>query len=149
MVPGSTLMYGSNFCSRTLSPRRSNNMPMEAHVSPLPSELTTPPVTKMNLVMRSGSPQRSGRTWWAIWAAGSETSPRHYTGNDDPGHLQPGSPLRRAGPGSVLGHKTLIIRWRIDAAPGMSDDPDANRPAMPKRPELLQLLQLLQRVRGE
>jgi hypothetical protein len=33
-------------------------MPIEAHVSPLPSELTTPPVTKMCFVM---SPSRSGR----------------------------------------------------------------------------------------
>ena len=46
MVPGSTLIYGSSFCMRTRSPRCSNNMPIEALVSPLPSELTTPPVTK-------------------------------------------------------------------------------------------------------
>src|SRR5438128_3267268 len=51
MVPGSTLMYGSNFCSRTVSPRRSSSMPMEAAVRPLPNELTTPPVTKMCLAM--------------------------------------------------------------------------------------------------
>src|SRR4051812_44278233 len=49
MVPGSTLIYGSNFCSRTRRPRCSRSMPTEAQVSPLPSELTTPPVTKICL----------------------------------------------------------------------------------------------------
>ena len=38
---------------RTDSPRCSSNMPIEALVSPLPSELTTPPVTKICLLMRS------------------------------------------------------------------------------------------------
>src|SRR5436189_6482620 len=52
MVPGSTLMYGSNFCSRMRRPRCSSNMPIEAQVSPLPRELTTPPVTKMCLAIR-------------------------------------------------------------------------------------------------
>ena len=44
-------MYGSSFCIRTRRPRCSSSMPIEALVSPLPSELTTPPVTKMCLVM--------------------------------------------------------------------------------------------------
>ena len=44
-------MYGSNFWSRTRSPRCSSSMPIEAQVSPLPSELTTPPVTKMCLAI--------------------------------------------------------------------------------------------------
>src|SRR3989442_14902551 len=47
MVPGSTLRYGSNFCNATFRPRFSNSVPSEAAVSPLPKELTTPPVTKM------------------------------------------------------------------------------------------------------
>src|SRR5271166_1906909 len=47
MVPGSTLRYGSNFCNETLSPRLSIRQPMEAAANPLPSEDTTPPVTKM------------------------------------------------------------------------------------------------------
>src|ERR1051326_3788589 len=54
MVPGSTLMYGSNFCSRTRRPRRSSNNPIEALVIPLPRELTTPPVTKMCLAIDRG-----------------------------------------------------------------------------------------------
>src|SRR5690606_6980147 len=48
---GSTLMYGSSFCIRTVRPRRSSTMPTEALVRPFPSELTTPPVTKICLVI--------------------------------------------------------------------------------------------------
>ena len=51
MVPGSTLMYGSNFWIVTLSPRCLSSRPSDAAVMPLPSPLTTPPVTKMCLVM--------------------------------------------------------------------------------------------------
>src|SRR5215471_20803644 len=47
IVPGSTLRYGSNFCSETFSPRLSMRQPIEAAASPLPREDTTPPVTKM------------------------------------------------------------------------------------------------------
>src|SRR5689334_18628425 len=45
-------MYGSSFCIRTFSPRPSSSIPIDALASPLPSELTTPPVTKMNLVIQ-------------------------------------------------------------------------------------------------
>src|SRR5688572_7333576 len=48
MVPASTLMYGSIFRSVTRKPRASSNDPIEAAASPLPSDDTTPPVTKMN-----------------------------------------------------------------------------------------------------
>src|SRR6185369_8555344 len=47
MVPASTLMYGSIFCNVTRKPRASSSEPMEADASPLPSDDTTPPVTKM------------------------------------------------------------------------------------------------------
>ena len=50
MVPGSTLMYGSSFCMVTRRPRCLSKRPSDAAVSPLPSELATPPVTKMCLV---------------------------------------------------------------------------------------------------
>src|SRR5688572_26346277 len=54
MVPGSTLMYGSNFISVTEKPRASRMAPTEEAATPLPREETTPPVMKMNLVaMRS------------------------------------------------------------------------------------------------
>ncbi len=50
MVPGSTLMYGSSFIRVTEKPRASRMAPTEAAATPLPSEETTPPVTKMYLV---------------------------------------------------------------------------------------------------
>src|ERR1044071_6666598 len=50
MVPGSTLMYGSNFISVTEKPRDSRMAPTEAAATPLPREDTTPPVMKMYLV---------------------------------------------------------------------------------------------------
>ncbi len=50
MVPGSTLMYGSNFCIVTLRPRSTSRRPSDAAAMPFPREETTPPVTKMYLV---------------------------------------------------------------------------------------------------
>ena len=50
MVPGSTLMYGSNFWMATERPRATSSCPIEAAAIPLPSEDTTPPVTKMKRV---------------------------------------------------------------------------------------------------
>ena len=49
MVPGSTLMYGSNFCSDTLRPRDFSSRPSEAAVMPFPNDETTPPVTNTYL----------------------------------------------------------------------------------------------------
>src|SRR5215471_1777872 len=46
IVPGSTLRYGSNFCSCTRSPRAFKRRPSEAATMPFPSADTTPPVTK-------------------------------------------------------------------------------------------------------
>src|SRR3954465_2681863 len=57
MVPGSTLRYGSNFIMLTLKPRLSSRHPIEAADSPLPSEDTTPPVTKMYFADIVSSPQ--------------------------------------------------------------------------------------------
>src|ERR1700736_4074479 len=51
MVPGSTLIYGSSSAMLTLSPRASRMAPRDADAMPLPSEETTPPVTKTNRVM--------------------------------------------------------------------------------------------------
>src|SRR5918996_4762865 len=50
IVPGSTLMYGSNFCIVTLNPRSTSSRPSDAAAMPFPREETTPPVTKMYLV---------------------------------------------------------------------------------------------------
>src|SRR5579864_1584242 len=51
MVPGSTFRYGSNFWSVTFRPRLSSKHPMDAAAIPLPSDETTPPVTKMCLAI--------------------------------------------------------------------------------------------------
>src|SRR5688572_10455865 len=51
-------MYGSNFCIETFRPMLSRSIAMLEQVRPLPSELTTPPVTKMCLV--TVSPHCSG-----------------------------------------------------------------------------------------
>ena len=58
--PGSTLMYGSNFCICTFSPRALSSRPSEVAVMPLPSDETTPPVTKTYFGGRGprGPPQR-------------------------------------------------------------------------------------------
>src|SRR5215471_10997357 len=50
MVPGSTLRYGSSFWIVILRPRVSSRLPIDAEARPFPSDDTTPPVTKMNLV---------------------------------------------------------------------------------------------------
>src|SRR5581483_5414459 len=46
IVPGSTLRYGSNFCSWTRRPRAFSSRPSDAATMPFPSAETTPPVTK-------------------------------------------------------------------------------------------------------
>jgi hypothetical protein len=45
-------MYGSSFWIETETPRLLSKRPSDAAVIPFPSELTTPPVKKMNLAMR-------------------------------------------------------------------------------------------------
>ena len=52
-------MYGSSFCSVTRRPRSLSRRPSEDAVRPLPSELATPPVTKMCFGMTG--PQRTAR----------------------------------------------------------------------------------------
>src|SRR5262245_4374994 len=44
-------MYGSAFTIVTVRPRASSNAPIDAEATPLPRDDTTPPVTKMNLVL--------------------------------------------------------------------------------------------------
>src|SRR3954454_13441644 len=56
IVPGSTLMYGSNFCTETFRPRAFKSRPSDAAVIPLPSDETTPPVTNTYLVIGSQPP---------------------------------------------------------------------------------------------
>ena len=51
IVPGSTLMYGSSLRLVTRMPREARIAASDAAAMPFPSEETTPPVTKTNLVM--------------------------------------------------------------------------------------------------
>src|SRR5690242_7639036 len=55
MVPASTLIYGSIFCSVTRKPRASSSAPIEAAARPFPRDDTTPPVTKMYFGANSSS----------------------------------------------------------------------------------------------
>jgi hypothetical protein len=50
IVPGSTFRYGSNFWTSTFRPRAFSSRPSDAAVIPLPSDETTPPVTKTYFV---------------------------------------------------------------------------------------------------
>src|SRR5258706_9958716 len=56
-------MYGSNFCSVTRKPRASSSAPMDAAAIPLPSPETTPPVTKMYLVLIGHASGWFERVW--------------------------------------------------------------------------------------
>ena len=47
-------MYGSNFIIVTRSPRSTSSRPSDAAAMPFPSDETTPPVTKMYLVVSRG-----------------------------------------------------------------------------------------------
>src|SRR5262249_1279637 len=61
IVPGSTLMYGSNFWTWILSPRALRSAPSDAAVMPFPSDETTPPATKTYFTGRAvtcGLPER-------------------------------------------------------------------------------------------
>ena len=51
-MPGSTLRYGSSLSTETEIPLFFRIRPMDATLMPFPTELTTPPVTKTNLVIR-------------------------------------------------------------------------------------------------
>src|SRR6476620_1790916 len=62
IVPGSTLRYGSSFCMVTCRPRAVSNCPRLDAVSPLPSEETTPPVTKRCLVAVCGCLRNAGKS---------------------------------------------------------------------------------------
>src|SRR5947209_19770599 len=98
-------MYGSNFCRRTRSPRCSSSIPIEAQVSPLPSELTTPPVTKICLAMEVPSPRC--RPWLLLYPRGGALTNRPISGH-----------------GTA---KTLVFLQRVNAPPHVLHDADLDR----------------------
>src|SRR5438105_7294510 len=71
IVPGSTLRYGSNFCSCTFRPRALRSRPSDAATIPFPRADTTPPVTKTYLGARVLTGFQSSR------AVGREASATH------------------------------------------------------------------------
>src|SRR5271169_4733359 len=71
MVPGSTLIYGSSFCTATLNPRSLRIKPDAAAVTPFPTDETTPPVKKRYFVVISHLVRGIQRRW------GGRLSPPH------------------------------------------------------------------------
>src|SRR6187551_1154089 len=89
MVPGSTLMYGSSFIIVTRRPRASRIAAREAAAMPLPSEETTPPVTKMSRVMGEPAAGKPHFTGWrpaprASREKGAKRPPGRHTGRPFP-----------------------------------------------------------------
>src|SRR4051812_2296235 len=75
IVPGSTLMYGSNFCRPTVRPRETRSRPREAAAMPFPRLETTPPVTKMYRVLLAMQPFRASvEKEAATVASGADTA---------------------------------------------------------------------------
>src|SRR5262245_13780334 len=77
IVPGSTLMYGSNFCTCTFSPRAFSRRPSEAAVMPLPRDETTPPVTKTYFGGRAATSPGATRSSWLAPPRVQLTQNRH------------------------------------------------------------------------
>src|SRR5215213_11110818 len=98
MVPGSTLMYGSNFWSTTLKPRLLSSIPSAAALVPLPMDDTTPPVTKIYLVSLIYTPKK-------ITNATPLPSLRDGIGEENP------AAVRR---GTILSRKPLLRHTRMD-----------------------------------
>src|SRR5579883_463441 len=148
MVPGSTFKYGSSFCSLTRNPLFSNNMPIEAEVSPLPSELTTPPVTKMCLLI-------ARRSWRKL------TLQRHYIAchamNNQrrlPGRVKRSSRSAASPLCALLSscpippHELRIIGRSVDSAVCVCHVPHGDCAASAEHAKLFEFFRLLQDVRG-
>src|SRR5438105_1501221 len=106
-------------------------MPIEAQVSPLPRELTTPPVTKMCLAIAGCS------------SVGARCASFYQFG----GKLA--TVLRRVATATlaVKTHEAIVIGARIDAEAGVGDDPHLDLPPQRQHSQLFQFFQLFQRFR--
>src|SRR5262245_3578582 len=160
MVPGSTLIYGSNFWSRTRKPRCSRSMPMDAQVSPLPRELTTPPVTKICLATPPPICAFGVRRLVAALGFSDRAGAKSESGDQSP-HSKIQKPTGRRGlvPGChyskgargvesggerrheclVLADELLVVGGGIDAAGRTFDKADVNAPAQGENAELFEL----------
>src|SRR6201996_7558055 len=102
IVPGSTLRYGSSFCIVTCRPRAVSSCPRLDAVRPLPSEETTPPVTKRCLVAVCGCLRNAGKSnlrddgqgIWETAGACRPTEPHPNTAADKPSLTRPAGLLR-------------------------------------------------------
>src|SRR2546421_8767228 len=132
MVPGSTLRYGSSFCIVTCKPRAVSNWPRLEAVRPLPSEETTPPVTKRCLVAVCGCLRNAGKSNLRddgqgiaeLAGACRPTEPHPNTDADNPSLTRPavggprvlGGPQRSEGPIAAALPTTRPGRRRTDRA---------------------------------
>src|SRR5215210_4968319 len=116
MVPGSTLMYGSNFWSTTLKPRLLSSIPSAAALVPLPMDDTTPPVTKIYLVSLIYTPKKRTN-------ATPLPSPRDGIGEENPA-------VRR---GTIPSRKPLLRNTCMDLYHTTSEArmKQRDRPALP------------------
>src|SRR5690349_5449149 len=97
IVPGSTFRYVSSFCIVTRSPRLDSSAPSELAVRPLPSEETTPPVTKTNFV----GWELWRRRWEKEWSRSSDGRSTGTHRNTIGVRTPPGRPVRLPRPGRV------------------------------------------------
>src|SRR5215211_129505 len=108
IVPGSTLMYGSNFWIVTDRPRATSRCPSEAAAMPFPSAETTPPVTKTKRVSgRLAGIQALGRR---VYSAGRR-EPARSGGGEELLRVPAGGPvrgLRSEHPNQLLDHAVAL-----------------------------------------
>src|SRR3954451_16565173 len=112
IVPGSTLMYGSNFWRATLSPRDTRSRPIDAAAMPFPRDETTPPVTKMKRVRG----RESGIRFWpaSLERPPADSAQQKRRGSvlppDDPPAPPPPPPLTAAtlDPPALAGHSEEV-----------------------------------------
>src|ERR1700704_4535279 len=129
-------MYGSSLRNVTFKPRLSSRLPIEAEASPFPKEETTPPVTKMNLLI--GAPILSDRMILI------RMPPLPGRGCLQCAQL----PIDDVRLLELLRHRLNIFR-RIHPHRGMFGFPDLDRNAMLQRAQLLELFRILQPSGGK
>src|ERR1043165_4102433 len=136
MVPGSTWMWGSSLRNVIFNPRLSSRLPIEAEASPFPKEETTPPVTKINLLIVA--PILSDR----IILTRMPPLP------DRSGLQRTYLPLGGVKPLELSCHRLDIFR-RIHPQGSMCGFPDSDRNTILQCAQLLELFRILQAPGGK
>src|SRR5262249_7526873 len=138
-------------------PRCSSNMPIEAEVSPLPRELTTPPVTKMCLVaIRT----RLGQGF--SHSTAEAHGPGRGLARSAADYYIAASLFEPAGPIELAQSRRLhnpflpvkcddppVIVVRVHSQACVRDNADLDAPAASQDAQLFQFFQLLQRFRRQ